>query len=201
MEPVIRLAGPHDAAQVQAIYAPVVRDTPISFELEVPTVAEMRARIEKTLPDYPWLVLDLDGRVAGYAYASTHRVRPAYRWSVDVSVYVHPTHRRCGVGRGLYTALIVLLRAQGFFNAYAGIALPNPGSVALHESVGFQPLGVYREVGYKLGAWHDVGWWALSIQPHHDHPTPPGPIQPIVGSETWDAALAAGLSHLQLQHP
>jgi L-amino acid N-acyltransferase YncA len=201
MEPVIRLAGPHDAAQVQAIYAPVVRDTTISFELEVPTVDEMRARIEKTLPHYPWLVLGLNGDVAGYAYASAHRARPAYQWSVDVSVYVHPAHRRRGVGKGLYTALIALLRAQGFFNAYAGIALPNPGSVGLHESVGFKPLGVYREVGYKLGSWHDVGWWELSIQPHHDNPALPRPLQPLVGSEAWDAALAAGLAQIRLSAP
>jgi L-amino acid N-acyltransferase YncA len=198
MNPVIRLADPHDAAQIQAIYAPVVRETAISFELEVPTVEEMRARIEKTLARYPWLVLDPDGRVAGYAYASTHRTRLAYQWSVDVSVYVHPSHRRCGVGTALYTALIALLKAQGYYNAYAGIALPNPGSVGLHESVGFKPLGVYRAVGYKLDTWHDVGWWELSIQPHHADPAPPEPIQPIIGSEAWDAALAVGLSHLRL---
>jgi L-amino acid N-acyltransferase YncA len=206
MEPVIRLAEPHnpardDAAQIQAIYGPIVRDTPISFELEVPTVDEMRGRIEKTLARFPWLVLDLDGRVAGYAYASTYRTRPAYQWSVEVSAYVHPSHRRCGVGRGLYTALIELLRAQGCYNAYAGIALPNPGSVALHESVGFKPLGVYRAVGYKLDAWHDVGWWSLTIQPHLDHPAPPQPIQALTGSGAWEAALAAGLSQLRLSAP
>jgi L-amino acid N-acyltransferase YncA len=203
MEPVIRLAEPHnpardDAAQIQAIYGPVVRDTMISFELDPPSVDVMRGRIEKTLARCPWLVLDLGGRVAGYAYASPYRARLAYQWSVEVSVYVHPQHRRCGVGKGLYTTLLALLKAQGFYNAYAGIGLPNPGSVALHESVGFRPLGVYRAVGYKFGAWHDVGWWSLTVQPHQENPTPPQPVQALAGSAAWDAALAAGLSQLRL---
>jgi L-amino acid N-acyltransferase YncA len=198
MEPFIRLAEPHDdAAGILTIYAPIVQSTPISFELKVPTIEEIRRRVRRTLTRFPWLVLDLDGLVAGYAYASTHRARPAYQWSVEVSAYVHPLHRQRGIGKGLYTALITLLQAQGYYNAYAGIALPNPASVALHESVGFQPLGVYRAAGYKFGVWHDVGWWELSIQPHHDNPTQPVPIQAL-GAEAWDAALTAGLSHLKI---
>jgi phosphinothricin acetyltransferase len=155
----IRLARLEDAPGVHAIYAPVVRDTPISFELEVPTEAELGARIAKTLASHPWLVWEEAGRVAGYAYASRHRDRLAYQWSVDVSCYVHGDFRRRGIGGRLYGALQRILRAQGFFNAYAGSALPNAASVALHESVGFVPIGVYRGVGFKAGAWHDVGWW------------------------------------------
>ena len=152
----IRLATPEDAPALQAIYAPIVTGTVISFELEPPTVAEMADRIRKTIPAYPWLVLERDGRILGYAYAGAHRVRPAYRWSVDVSVYVAEAGRRQGVGRALYERLFVLLRRQGYHAAFAGIALPNPASVALHEAVGFVPLGVYRDVGFKHDQWVDT---------------------------------------------
>ena len=171
----IRVAAPGDAEGVQAIYAPVVRDTAISFELEPPGVAEMAGRIAGTLAEHPWLVCERRGAVAGYAYATRHRERPAYRWSVDVSVYVHPDARRGGVGRRLYAALFRLLALQGYRNAYAGIALPNAGSVGLHEALGFRPVGVYRQVGFKLGAWHDVGWWQLQLQPPGIPPSEPGP--------------------------
>ena len=172
----IRLARPGDAADLLVIYAPVVRDTVISFELQVPTEEEMRARIEKTLVTHPWLVDERDGRVAGYAYASQHRVRAAYQWSVDVSCYVHPEARGKGVGGGLYRALLGILRRQGFQSAYAGIALPNAASVRLHESVGFTHIGVYREAGFKLGAWHDTGWWQCRLGEAPANPEPPRPL-------------------------
>jgi phosphinothricin acetyltransferase len=159
----IRFARVEDAEAVQRIYAPVVRDTPISFELEVPGVEEMRARIARTLPLFPWLVREESGGVAGYAYASRHRDRRAYQWSVDVTCYVHEAWRGRGIGKALYLVLLAILRRQGFFNAYAGITLPNAASVALHESVGFRPVGVYRNVGFKAGAWRDVGWWGCEI--------------------------------------
>lgn len=157
--PTLRVALPRDAEAVSAIYAPVVRDTAISFELEPPDSGEMRHRIEITLDRFPWLVAEKEGRVCGYAYAARHRERAAYAWSVDVSVYVADDSRRRGVGRALYAALLSVLARQGFHRAYAGITLPNASSVALHESLGFAFLGRYREVGWKLGAWHDVGWW------------------------------------------
>jgi len=160
----IRLATEDDASACLAIYAPVVAGTVTSFEIEVPTVEEMRRRIRETLPRYPWLVLDEPGGVLGYAYAGAHRQRPAYQWSVDVSVYVSATARREGVGRRLYTSLLALLRLQGFANAFAGVALQNDASVGLHEAMGFQPVGVYRKVGFKLGRWIDVGWWQLPLQ-------------------------------------
>jgi L-amino acid N-acyltransferase YncA len=192
----IRLATPADAAAVQAIYAPVVQETAISFELTPPSVAEMARRIEETLLRYPWLVLERDGAVAGYVYAGAHRSRPAYRWSVDTTVYVDAKARRTGVGRALYTSLIRLLALQGFVSAYAGITLPNPGSVALHEAVGFRPVGVYRAVGWKLGAWRDVGWWHLLLQPPPAHPAPPRPLPEAARAPGWMAALAAGPARL-----
>jgi L-amino acid N-acyltransferase YncA len=169
----IRLAVAGDAEPIAAIYAPVVRDTIISFETEPPDAAQIAERIEYTLPAFPWLVCERGGRVAGYAYASRHRERLAYRWSVDVSCYVHADFRRRGIGAELYRALLEILRRQGFFNAYAGIALPNEASVRLHESVGFRPIGVYANVGYKLRAWRDVGWWGCALAPPAADPAEP----------------------------
>lgn len=194
MTAAIRVATVDDAAAILAIYAPIVRDTAISFELEPPTVAQMQQRLTATLRDWPWLVSEHHGEVSGYVYASQHRARPAYQWSVDVSVYIQTQTRRTGVGRALYTSLFRLLELQGFRNCYAGITLPNAASVGLHETMGFQPVGVYRDVGYKLGAWHDVGWWQLAIQTAPGAPEPPMAFATLQQtSPTWDAALAAGV--------
>jgi L-amino acid N-acyltransferase YncA len=175
----IRLAEIADAPAIQAIYAPIVENTFISFELNPPTVTEMEARITKTLKQWPWLVCLHDDTLVGYAYASQHRERAAYQWAADVSVYVEEARRGQGIGRALYTALFEVLRAQGYFHVFAGIALPNAGSVGLHEAMGMTPLGVYRQVGYKLGGWHDVGWWQAQLQPLTDSPQPPQPVSEI----------------------
>ena len=198
MPPAIRLATDHDAEQIQAIYAPNVRDTAISFELEPPTVNEMRQRIRQTLEHLPWVVCEHRGDIQGYAYASPHRTRAAYQWSVDVSVYVHAQARRSGVGRTVYRSLFALLAMQGFYNAYAGITLPNPASVGLHESMGFQAVGVYRAVGYKLGAWHDVGWWQLALRELSIPPEPPADFRMVRASAAWDTALATGFPFLRI---
>lgn len=188
----IRLATVDDASACLAIYAPVVAGTAISFEIEVPTVEEMKRRIRETLTQYPWLVLAEAGGVLGYAYASAHRQRPAYQWSVNVSVYVSPAARRTGVGRRLYTSLLSLLRLQGFMNAFAGVALPNDGSVGLHEALGFQPIGVYRSSGFKLGRWVDVGRWQLQLQDLPGEPVPPLGLAAAMEHPGWAAALASG---------
>jgi L-amino acid N-acyltransferase YncA len=160
----IRNADPfRDAADCAAIYGPAVRDSVSSFEDVPPDADAMAARIAATSASRPWLVADLDGTIAGYAYASRHRERAAYRWASDVSVYVSAGHRRRGVARSLYVALLDRLAEQGYRMVCAGIALPNPASVALHESLGFTLIGVYRDIGFKLGRWWDVGWWQLSI--------------------------------------
>jgi len=194
---IIRLATERDAEQVAAIYAPNVTDTVISFELEPPTADEMRRRIEVTLKRYPWLVCERQGWLLGYAYAGAHGSRWAYQWSVDVSVYVHEEARRTRVGRALYTSLFATLELQGFYNAYAGATLPNPASVGLHEGVGFRRVGVYRGVGYKLGAWHDVVWWHLPLHEKVVNPDPPADVPSVVGSEEWEAALTNGLPLLR----
>jgi phosphinothricin acetyltransferase len=162
----IRVAAPEDADAVASIYRPIVADTAISFELEPPGVPEMRERITSTLQRFPWLVyVDNEQRISGYAYAGRHRERPAYRWAVDTTVYVRDDVRGRGVGRALYEKLFEHLVQLGYFQAFAGITLPNAASVGLHEALGFQPIGVYRNVGFKMGAWHDVGWWQRGLQP------------------------------------
>ena len=169
----IRIAHPNDAEQMLEIYRPVVLETTISFELEPPSVMEMQQRIMATLVKVPWLAIKDDGRVLGYAYASPHRDRLAYQWSADVSVYVHSQTRRRGSARRLYTALFKILAFLGYYNAYAGIALPNESSIRLHEAMGFKQVAVYQKVGYKQGAWHDVSWWVLVLQPHDPKPAKP----------------------------
>jgi phosphinothricin acetyltransferase len=172
----IRVARPDDASQILSIYTPNVTEGFVSFETEVPGLEEMRARIEKTLRTHPWLVHDDAGETLGYAYAGRHRERAAYQWSADVSCYVRPQARRRGVGKALYEELLRLLESQGLRNAYAGIALPNDASVRLHESVGFTPIGVYRGVGFKHGAWRDVGWWGRRLGAARADPAPPIPF-------------------------
>jgi L-amino acid N-acyltransferase YncA len=193
----IRLAGPGDAAQVAAIYAPHVTGASTSFEVAPPDAAEMAARIASTLAHMPHLVLEIGGEVLGFAYASKHRERAAYQWSVDVSVYVHERARRRGVGRALYESLFALLRLQGFYAAHAGITLPNPASVGLHEALGFRPVGVYRSVGFKRGAWHDVGWWQLPLRERTGTPDPPRSLAEAQRDPEWGRALAAGEGRLE----
>src|SRR5262245_36184380 len=136
MATTIRFATPNDAAGILAIYAPFCVSTYVSFEIVAPTEQQMRERMAIVMAEYPWLVCDADGEVGGYAYASRHRERAAYRWAVDVAVYVAEAHRRRNVGSALYASLFGILREQGFIKVYAGITLPNAASVGLHESVG-----------------------------------------------------------------
>lgn len=165
-----------DAAACAAIYEPFVSGSYVSFEEEPPDPAELARRIASTSERYPWLVADDDGIVVGFAYAGAHRERAAYRWAADVAVYVAERSRRRGVGRGLYTTLLDLLTRQGIQVACAGVTLPNPASVALHEACGFRPVGVYRRIGWKAGAWRDVGWWQCELAPAGNRmPAEPGP--------------------------
>jgi phosphinothricin acetyltransferase len=212
----IRAVTVADAPAIQAIYAPYVTDTIISFETTPPSVDEIAARIQKVTSKYPWLVYIVDEIVdeptegtalsqnggqphtqqviAGYVYASTHHERAAYQWSVDVSVYINPKYHRRNIGRGLYTALFELLRAQGFVNAYAGISLPNAGSVGIHEAMGFEPVGVFDKVGYKFGGWHDVGYWALRLREPSAEPSPPTFVGEFIDTPLWSEALQQGLA-------
>lgn len=174
------MATEKDAPAVAEIYRHYVLNTSASFEEVAPTAREMAERIRDVLFRYPWLVaVDANG-VRGYVYATAHRARSAYRWSVDVTVYVHPDARRQGVGRALYAQLLPILRELGYQQAFAGITLPNAGSVGLHESMGFRPIATYERVGYKLGRWHDTGWWQLTLDVA-ETPEEPSPFD----EESW----------------
>ena len=190
----IRLATLNDAQAIQAIYAPIVQNTVISFETDVPGVEEMRARIQEKLAHFPWLVLEKDDALLGYVYAGTFRPRKAYQWSVEVTAYVHENARRMGVGRALYTSLFAILKEMGYYNAYAGITLPNPGSVGLHEAMGFTPVGVYKSVGYKFGAWYDVGWWQLRFRDDEGIPLSPKGLNDV----PYNEGMQVGLSYLKI---
>jgi phosphinothricin acetyltransferase len=195
----IRLAKESDAEAVAAIYAPYVERTAVSFETVPPPPDEMRRRIGETTEVWPWLVCDTGDRIAGYAYATQHRVRAAYRWSVDTAVYVSDAHHRRGVGRGLYASLFEILRAQGFFNAYAGITLPNAASVGLHEAVGFTRVGVYRDAGYKMGSWHDVGWWELGLGVRAESPGEPARLPIVLKRPDWLRLVESGVGRVRVE--
>jgi L-amino acid N-acyltransferase YncA len=176
----IRVAEPErDAARVADIYRPYVEQSLISFEEVAPAAAEVAARMRATLAWTPWLVGEDDGRVVGYAYASRHRERAGYRWSVDISVYVDALAHRRGVGSGLYADLLGILRRQQFVNAYAGVALPNPASVALHMAMGMERIAVYERVGYKLGQWVDVAWFGMRLNEPSEPPAEPVPFSEL----------------------
>lgn len=188
----IRLAELTDTPAILEIYRPIVRETTISFEVDPPGLIEMQERIAKALLHFPWLVCESEGTVVGYAYGGPYRSRIAYQWSVELSVYVHEAYRKQGVARGLYTSLMALLTHQGFVNAYCGVTLPNEASENLHASMGFNPIGTYEKVGFKMGQWHSVKWWS---QPLSDHPvSPEAPISParLIGTEDWEQALRSG---------
>ena len=176
MEIRIRQAQPEDGASIAAIYEPYIRDTVITFEEKPVTADEMSQRIAQTLPRYPFLVAEDVGQVIGYAYGGPHQARASYRWSVNVAVYIAGTHHRRGIGSTLYGQLLRLLAAQNLVTAIAGITMPNAASIRLHESVGFKPIALYHNIGFKLGAWRDVGWWERAlIDPPPITPAEPTP--------------------------
>jgi L-amino acid N-acyltransferase YncA len=172
----VRSAIGADAAACAEIYRPYVLDTVITFETEPPTVEEMAVRIAAARVKHEWLVLEIDGDVAGYAYAHQFNSRAAYQWSVETSVYMAQDRLRVGGGRMLYAELLDRLAGCGYRRAFAGVAQPNDASNALHEAFGFQPVGRYRRVGFKLGAWHDVQWWQLDLVAPDDEVDPPAEI-------------------------
>jgi L-amino acid N-acyltransferase YncA len=174
----IRHADPNrDAGACAAIYAPSVRDGVASLEVRPPEPSEFVDRIRIISRHHPWLVAEIDGAVVGYAYASQHHTRASYRWSADVTAYIAATHHRRGIGRALYGELLPLLVRQGIYVACAGVTLPNDASVGLHESLGFRPIGIYRDIAFKHGSWRSVGWWQLTLrEPLEDQaPAEPGP--------------------------
>ena len=175
MEWSIRSAAVEDAAQLLDIYAYYVTDTNVSFETEVPALAEFTARVKDSLEHYAYLVCEAGGKIVGYAYASAFRARQAYRYTAGTSVYIREGYHRLGIGRALYTELIERLRALGFYTLIAGISVPNPGSVGLHRAMGFREVGIYHNIGWKAGGWRDVMHLELALR---EYDTPPGEARP-----------------------
>lgn len=175
----IRLITESDAQAVLDIYKPYVLNTIISFEYEVPTLDEYLQRIKTNTEDYPWLVCLYENKIVGYAYASKHRARTAYQWSPESTVYLSPEVHRKGIARALYETLFALLRLQGHFNVYAGIGLPNDKSVGFHKAMGFEEIGVFKKVGYKLGNWHDTHWFQFSLAEHISNPPTPKKLNEV----------------------
>jgi L-amino acid N-acyltransferase YncA len=187
--PSIRVAEKADAAAIATIYAPYVRDTAVSFEVEPPSAATMAERLAETTATHPWLVADRDGAIAGFAYAGKHSERAGYRWTVDVTVYVSRERRCRGVGRGLYRVLLEVLRRQRFRSAFAEIVLPNSGSVRLHETSGFKLIGIHEDVGFKLGRWHDIGYWRIGLSIGSAPPVEPIPFAGFRQTPEFEAVL------------
>ena len=176
----IRAATADDAAAIAAIYAPYVTGTVISFETEAPDAVEIARRMAGDLDFYPWLVAcDADDCLLGYAYATAFRTRPAYRFSVETTVYVADGAQRRGIGSQLYRNLLPVLEAQGFAQAIAAITLPNHASVTLHERLGFRQAGVYEKVGFKFREWRSVGLWQRALCPLSTRPEEPKPFSSV----------------------
>ena len=197
MDATIRLATEADAEGMLEIYAPVVLETAISFEDQPPSVEEFRGRISAVLERMPWLVCVAGEDIAGYAYATPFRTRAGYRWTAELTVYVHPAYHRRGVGRALYTALLRCLAEQGFHMAVAIISLPNDASVGLHVSLGFHRTGILERIGYKHGRWIDDDVWQKEILPIPDDPAEPVPLSDLVGTKEWESALESGAALLR----
>ena len=186
-EVLFRFASEDDAAQLLDVYAPYVRNTAVSFEYEVPSLQEFMERIRAVTQNYPYLICEVGGRIAGYAYAQRQRERAAYGWNAELSVYLRQAYVRRGIGRAFYTALLDILHMQGVENVYGCVTVPNAGSERLHEAMGFRRIGVFHRTGYKLGAWHDVAWFEKRI----GEAECPAGFVPVSALDT--AALAAVL--------
>lgn len=192
----IRSANPHDTENMLEIYTPYILNSTVSFETKVPLKEEFQERVLHYQEKLPWLVCNIDNNLAGYAYATDHRQRKAYNVTKELSVYVHNDYRKCGIATGLYTTLIEILQAQGVSNVLAGITLPNSESVGFHESMGFKPVGVYHNVGYKFGKFQDTGWWELLLGTKNNNPLELVDIKEIIDSQSWKDAIEIGISKM-----
>ncbi len=187
-----------DAALALAIYAPYVLNTIISFEYEPPSLEEYRQRIQTVTAEYPWLVCESGGRIIGYAYAGKHRYRTAYQWSPESTVYMSPEFHRQGIARVLYETLFSVLRLQGYFNVYAGVGLPNEKSVGFHRALGFEEIGIFKNVGYKHGNWHDTQWFQLHLAEHILNPPSPKTIHEVKDGKRFALLMEKANERLKL---
>lgn len=181
----IRLATQNDCASILNIYAPFITGTVITFEYKVPTEAEFSERMAGIQRTYPWLVCETDGRIAGYAYASRYKGREAFDWSVELSIYINPEFQGKKIGKALYSALLDILKLQGFYNAYAVITVPNTKSESLHRIFNFETIGHYRNVGYKFGSWRDVKTFGLKLNDYIKSPAKPESIDKVIDTQEF----------------
>jgi len=187
----IRFITADDAAAALEVYAPYVLSTAISFEYEVPSVADFRDKIEKITAQYPWLVCTCGGEIIGYAYGSTHRERKGYQWSPESTVYMKEDHHRKGIARVLYSALFEMLKLQGYYSVYAGVLSTNMKSVAFHKAAGFEEIGLFRNIGYKLGEWHSNLWLQYSLRDHLlEEPGTPVSVCELMHTESFKKIMA-----------
>ena len=173
---IVRQAVPQDAKACVAIYRPYVEDTAISWELEVPPVDEMAARIAGLRATHEWLVLEREDQIVGFAYGQPLKRLGAFQWSTETGIYMRADHQRTGGGRELYTQLLRRLTERGYRQAFAGITQPNEASNGFHRSFGFQDVGLYRHAEWKHGSWHDIVWMQLDLLDAAEQQRPPGPI-------------------------
>lgn len=179
----IRLITPADAEAALAVYAPYVLHTANTFEYEIPSVDDFRTKIENITAQYPWLVCECDGEIVGYAYGSTHRERAAYQWSPESTVYISDKYHRKGIARILYNTLFALLKQQGYINVFASVLVTNVNSVEFHRAYGFEEIGLFKNIGYKLGEWHTNLWFQYTLQEHVIDPSVPIPITKLLNDE------------------
>lgn len=196
-EKVIRMATLEDAEAILGIYEEYIKNTTVTFEIEVPTVAAFRERMEKITAQFPWLVCEIDGEIAGYAYASKHGERAAYRWSADLSVYIGEKFHRRGIATAFYKALAELLRRQGYFTVYAGVSTPNPKSEAFHTALGFRNLGEFRNVGHKMGQWLGVAWYELPLTNYTPEPVETIGVNELFTRDCCKDVLEAAKKHIR----
>jgi phosphinothricin acetyltransferase len=185
----IRLITPDDAEAALNVYAPYVLHTSATFEYEIPAAEDFRKKIEKITAQYPWLACECDGEIAGYAYGSMHRDRTAYQWSPEATVYLNEKFHRKGIARVLYSALFEMLKMQGYYTAFAGVLSTNEKSVEFHRAMGFEDIGLFKNIGYKLGEWHTNLWMQYEIQKPILNPPVPKAIGEIIGTEEFEKII------------
>ncbi len=197
-EPVLRAANENDAADMLVIYAPYVLQTTVSSEYTPPTLDEFKERMRSFQEKLPWLLCEIEGEIVGYGYASPHRTRAAYQWSVETSIYVAEGWHRHGIANAIYSALSELLTIQGYYNIYVGITSPNERSMKFHKAMGFIISGAYQESMYKFGQWRDVLWMGKSLRPHEDEPQPTVPFPEIADTPVTSRVLRQAVQHIHL---
>jgi len=195
---ILRIAEEKDASAMLAIYAPYVLQTTVSSEYVPPSLEEFLNRMRAFQKNLPWLVCEIDGKVIGYGYASPHRTRAAYQWSVETSIYVSDQWHRRGVANAIYSALFELLTIQGYYNIYVGITSPNECSMKFHKAMGFIISGAYQESMYKFGQWRDVLWMGRSLRAHDGEPQPTVPFPALSHSPVTTRVLKQALQHIRL---